>query len=545
MRNVAVVLLLAFSLAWPALAAPSDSAAGVNELRQQMEALLKQVAAQNERIRALETRLGAPAVASSTESTAAPGAPPPVAAGQPAAEQTPATGNLAPRAADNALERHRGLMLGDRVKLGGYGSMRLETAKGGLPTSMTFRRFVLTTDAQITDRLRVHSETEFERLWGIEVEKRAARNAGGLTFQQEVEGNAGGEISIEQIWGQYNFHPDHGLRFGVVLPPLGRFNILHDDDYWDIPRRTLVDRDAPVIPVKSAWREMGIGLVGGTPAGATGRLNYEFYVLNGSRLDFNLEHTLQTRTPRRNKLELESELGMFSGAFNGTDGMAAVAYRLAYSPTLAGEIAVSGYHGRYAPGYFTFKPWLNSAALDGKWKHRNFEAEGEFVYSSFGRLQGVLNNFANLAFVSSAETTSSEAANLETEIEMDLGGLARTRYGFWTDLKYHWRPAWMKRTFLGRPFEDAQLIPIVRYERVWLNGQVNEIAFSGGQLTSVDRENLQQDRVIAGISYRPVPQFSIQAAFERNRRVNGSRLVFPAVDRNSTNGFLLGMAFAF
>src|SRR2546428_7878628 len=41
---------------------------------------------------------------------------------------------------------------------------------------------------------------------------------------------------------------EQAIRAGIVLPPLGRFNILHDDDYWDLPRRTLVDRDAPVVP---------------------------------------------------------------------------------------------------------------------------------------------------------------------------------------------------------------------------------------------------------------------------------------------------------
>src|SRR5262249_38348686 len=159
------------------------------------------------------------------------------------------------------------------------------------------------------------------------------------TFRQAIEGNAGGEVAIEQVWGQYNFYRDHGVRFGVVLPPLGRFNILHDDDYWDVPRRTLVDRDAPVVPVKVAWRELGLGLVGGGAVGTTGRLDYQFYVLTGSRLGFNLEHILQTRTPRRNKLETESEVGLSSGAFDGSDGAAAISYRLAYSPSLAGEIA--------------------------------------------------------------------------------------------------------------------------------------------------------------------------------------------------------------
>ena len=39
------------------------------------------------------------------------------------------------------------------------------------------------------------------------------------------------EISLEQAWGQFDFAAKHGVRAGIVLPPLGRFNILHDDDW--------------------------------------------------------------------------------------------------------------------------------------------------------------------------------------------------------------------------------------------------------------------------------------------------------------------------
>ena len=64
-------------------------------------------------------------------------------------------------------------------------------------------------------------------------------------------------------------------------------------------------------------------------------------------------------------------------------------------------------------------------------------------------------------------------------------------------------------------------------------------------VTGLTREDLQQDRWTAGVSYRPALQFAIQAAFEHNRKINGSRLIFPAIDQNSTNGLILGMSFAF
>lgn len=443
--------------------------------------------------------------------------------------------------------------LGDHVVVGGYGSMRFEAndlsggelMPSGPANGFTFRRFVLTTDAKITDRLRVYTETELERLHGIEVEKSAAATAGGVQLKQEVEGNSGGEVALEQAWGQYNFAENHGVRAGIILPPLGRFNIFHDDDYWDLPRRTLVDRDGPVTPVKTAWRELGAGLAGGFNLGRTGKLDYQFYVVNGATLDFNLESVAQTRFPSRNKLALEGEFGLASGAFDGSQGARALTWRAAFSPSLAGEFALSGYHGRYTPDYLGISEPVNSLGFDYKWRRGPFEFEGEAIYTSLGRLRRVVDSFAGRVLNSSAETFRSENRELESEIEFELGSLARTRYGFWTDFKYHWRPAWLKRTFLGRPFDDPHFIPILRYERIWLNRNLEELTFAEGAVTSLETGDLEQDRTSLGLSYRPVRNFAMQFVYERNRRVNGRTLIFPRVDAAATNGLVTGMVFSF
>lgn len=444
-------------------------------------------------------------------------------------------------------------LIEERVTLGGYGSMRFEANNaspgqfipGGSGNGFTFRRFVLTTDTRLTPRLRIYSETEFERLLEIEVEKRASAEAGGLKFTHETEGNSGAEVAIEQMWGQYDFAESHGLRFGVVLPPLGRFNILHDDDYWDLPRRTLVDRDAPVVPVPVAWRELGAGLVGSFNLPRSTKLDYQFYVLNGTTLNFDLESVVQTRSPQRNKLELESEMKLASGAVDGSQGVRALGWRAAFSPTLAGEVALSGYHGRYTPDFLSVREPLNSFGLDWKWRVRGFETEGEFIHTSLGGMGRVLEDLAAKARRSSAETSSAEAAQLETEIELDINNLARTRYGFWMDFKYHWRPQFMRNSFLGRSFEDPQIIPILRYERVWLNRHLNGFSFADQRITRLDQENLSQDRLSLGINYRPVAQFGLQIAYEHNQRRRGSRLIFPVVPDRSTDGVLAGMTFAF
>lgn len=497
-------------LVWITLATPVTRAADAEteSLKIQMQALITRIEAQERELAELKDAQRALLERLEKKATPAPPAAPITAAAVPETRNS----------------------LADHLKIGGYGSVRFETNDApGSAAGFTFRRFVLTTDARLSSRLRVHSETEFERLHSIEVEKKV-NAGGGLELEQTVEGNSGGEISMEQMWGQYNFAENHGIRAGVVLPPLGRFNILHDDDYWDLPRRTLVDRDAAVIPVKSAWRELGAGLVGGFNLGRGAKLDYEFYLLNGATLDFNLESALRPGGVVGSIGEFE----LTSGAFDGSQKARAIAWRTSLSPTLAGEFAFSGYHGRYTPNYLGAGEPLNSLGFDYKWRHRAFEIEGEAIYSSFGRTRRVLEAFARTALDSETAAT-----------ELELTGLARTRYGFWNDFKYNWRPAFLKRSFLGRTFDDPRLIPILRYERVWLNDMVEELAFQNGAITDLDMDNLAQERISLGLSYRPMRSFGIQFAYEHNRRVKGRQLIFPRVPVNATNGLLTGMVFSF
>ena len=441
--------------------------------------------------------------------------------------------------------------LGERVRIGGYGSVRFEAnsiggerfVPGGSAKGFTFRRFVLTTDTRLSDRLRLYTETEFERLLEIEVERKVESTAGGLQFEQGLEGTNGGAIELEQAWAQFDLSKNHGFRFGVVLPPVGRYNINHDDDYWDLPRRTLTDRDAPVLPVKSAWRELGAGLVGHGNVGERGRIDYQVYLLGGATLDFAMNQINQTSGSQPGRLVSEAEVGLTSGAFDGTKSTQAVGYRLAYSPRLGSEIALSGYHGRYTPDFLPVSEAVHVIGLDGNFKRRAFEVEGEMIVSDFGNVRNVLAAFARRAFASSVE--SSGNGSLVSEIQFSLEGLARRRYGFWTDAKYHWRPDFLKKTFLGRGFEDPVLIPIVRYEHIWLKDLVTDLSFDQGILTELDQENRSQDRLTVGISYRPVPSFAFQLAYEHNQRRSGSRLIYPAVPLKSTNGLLVGMSFGF
>jgi hypothetical protein len=513
---------------------------------------------------------GTPVALSSTAPATVPStAVPPQDAGQiPGQGQTDKGLYLGLSAGPPGQRYARGL-LGDTVKIGGYGSFRFESNNidlgpriGSLPpvqrgfNAFDFRRFVLTLDATPVERLRVYTELEFERFNELEVERtaipenRGTQNRAGTRFIEEVEGQDGSEIAMEQMWVQYDFARSLGLRMGVILPPVGRFNILHDDDYWDLPRRPLVDRGGPVLPVKSAWRELGAGLVGNLPLGQ-GYLDYQIYGVGGAKIDFAMEKVVSLRQGR-NLLELEPELSFASGPFNGTDPTDSLTWRVALSPKLGSEIAFSGYHGRYTPGFLNVDSSVHSLAVDGKLTLGRFEAEGEFVYTDFGRMEAVLEDVARQAVDAAAETSSAETATLESEVAAEFAGpFTNQRFGYWVDFKYRFWPRFLSQTVLGRGFENPQLIPIVRFERIWFNDFVRQFSFAGGRISNFQRENMEQQRISIGLTYRPTVSVAFTGAYEHNQRIQGSTLIFPRVlglgrvPDKSYDALVLGASFGF
>src|SRR3990172_8843637 len=229
----------------------------------------------------------------------------------------------------------------DQTKIGAYGSIRYGTSSlDDLHNTFTFRRFVLTTDSPIAERLRAYLELEFERFTELELERRTFPTAGGLRVEQAIEGSNKSEISLEQAWMQYDIADWLKFRGGAVLVPLGRFNINHDDNRWDLPRRSLVDRGVPVLLSTSAWDELGFGFLGDVSLTENALLNYQVFVMNGVSLDSEFEEIAQTRDPRRDKVAFEVELSPSTGSFaSDVKDSKAVAGRLALSPALGHEIA--------------------------------------------------------------------------------------------------------------------------------------------------------------------------------------------------------------
>lgn len=438
----------------------------------------------------------------------------------------------------------------EQTKVGSYGSLRYGTSNlEDLHNSFTFRRFVLTVDSPIAERLKANMELEFERFTQLELEKKLSRRSGGgLTSEQAIEGNDKSEISLEQAWMQYDIYDWLRFRAGAVLVPLGRFNINHDDNRWDLPRRSLVDKGSPVLPTTAAWPELGAGFLGDIPIGNAGKLTYQWYVMNGVALNSEIEQIGETRAGETAQLVYEVKLQPSRGTFsNDVKKGKAFGTRWAYSPSLDAEIGASLYWGRYTPDFLPNKP-VFSFALDGKKNWGPFEIEAQYVNTRWSGVREVAQGLARRAINSASEA---EIDDVETEVEFELANLADRKQGYWLDFRYRFWPEFLSRTMLGSRFSNPQLIATFRAEQVWFSGLLNSLEFADGAITGSKFSDRLLNRFTLGLTYRPVPLVALQLAYEYTRTNQGKSLsavtnFLPARDgENVQNAVLMGMTFGF
>ena len=466
---------------------------------------------------------------------------------EPAAPAVSAAPATAPSATAEAGPPSAKPSLLERVQIGGYGSVRFEANSArDQNATFTLRRLVLTADAAIAPRLHSYFELEFERFRELELERKVVSENGGLTIRQSVDGSDQSAIELEQAWLEYELARALKIRAGAVLVPLGRFNLNHDDDRWDLPRRSLVDRGAPVLPVAAAWDELGAGVNGEVPLGEQGLLGYQLYVMNGAVLQPDVESVLQSVSAEGGREKaFEAEFSTKSGTFgNDFKDSKAVAARLSYSPRLGQEIAGSFYRGRYTPSFLPGES-ITAFAVDGLSLHGPFEVEAEYVHADFGDVDRVARAFAARAV---ADEVALSGENLSSNLEFALKSLADTRHGYWVEGRYRFRPAWLKESIFGRDFEDPVLTAVVRGEQVWLDGLLRSLAFSGGQVSALSKADRRIDRLTIGGSYRPVPLVAFQLAYEFTHVDEGGLAEvtnFLDTEESKAHAVLVGAAFGF
>lgn len=235
-----------------------------------------------------------------------------------------------------------------RTAVGGYmeAVWKLERTEG-VTEEATFeaRRFNLFTFSHISDRARFFAEIEFEH--GSE------------------------EINIEFAAIDFEIHPSVVFRGGIILSPLGKFNLTHDSPLNELTDRPIVSTQ--VIP--TALSEAGMGLYGSFFPSAESRLTYELYAVNGFNDGVVLAGTGTRISDGRGDV--------------GEDNNPAPSFvgRVSYSPIEGAEIGASvhtGPYNRYKVDEFFIDERRNLTILSADWEYNggDFDLLGEFAHAS-------------------------------------------------------------------------------------------------------------------------------------------------------------------
>ncbi|MGQ0767164.1 MAG: hypothetical protein ACT4OZ_16065 [Gemmatimonadota bacterium] len=198
--------------------------------------------------------------------------------------------------------------LAGRTAIGGYAEAHARWSRvEGLNEGTVFeaRRFNIFTSTSVSDFVRVGAELEVEE--------------------------GGEEIKLEFAAIDVRIHPALNLRGGMLLSPLGRFNLSHDSPLNEFTDRPVVSTDMLGV----ALSEPGLGAFGQFPFGRNGRFTYELYATNGFHSGLIDDSEDGTRIP----------LGR--GNHEDNNGSPAFVGRVAWSPRPGIEAGLSGHHGAY------------------------------------------------------------------------------------------------------------------------------------------------------------------------------------------------------
>lgn len=237
--------------------------------------------------------------------------------------------------------------LGKHIAIGGYIDMEFEWTEGGGNT-FDQHRFIPFIYAEVTDRLHVSSEIEFEH--------------GG-----QVPGN--GEIKLEYATMDFSFTEAFKFRGGVILSPLGAFNLLHDSPLNDLTERPTVSRQ--IIP--STLSESGMGFLGTFYPSDQAVATYEVYLVNGFNDNvINSAGQLRIRSGRGSQEKDNNKNKALVGRFG-------------FSPRLGINLGASFHTGKYDA---SDNNRLTILALDTKMTHHIFELQGEYAHASANGVSG-------------------------------------------------------------------------------------------------------------------------------------------------------------
>lgn len=330
--------------------------------------------------------------------------------------------------------------------------------------SFTTFRMVPFIYADITDRVKFATEIEFER--------------GGPNAP--VSGDGGVNLEFAQI--DYLVTEAFNLRAGILLMPVGKFNLLHDSPLNDLVDRPMVSR----LIIPSTWFDAGAGIYGTLYPTRLSKLDYEVYAVNGMSENDN-------KKPSDDQ-GLRDVKGSIS---RDRDASKAIVGRVAFSPMLGIEVAGSGYHGQWKrPVGSAAAGNIDLFAVDWTLQRGPFEVIGESAWA---------------------------------RISQNGTGPAGMR-GYYIQGNYHFMPEWLKKLAPTHFTEASTFTAVIRWEDVDTDTDDRTRLQASG-----NRGELQ--RLTIGINFRPIEDTVFKFDWQFNTQQNARGLTPSANPNFNTSGF--------
>jgi len=329
--------------------------------------------------------------------------------------------------------------IGAKTAVGGYVEGNTNSfVSDGIPEGFSFelRRFNVFLFSNISERIRLISELEFEH--GTE------------------------EIALETALIDYEINPSLVFRAGIILPPIGAFNVNHDSPQWEFVERPLVSTE--IIP--STLSEVGGGIHGKFfPGNLT--ISYDAYLTNGIGDGVVLNDRQVTRIAGGKREDQFAEDNNGVPAFSG---------RLGIGNYELGEIGFSVYTGIYNTyivegDQVDEKRRLSIYALDYSTQIWKAELKGEIAYAEI---------------------------DLQDNLDEMFG---ERQWGGHLDIIL---PVWQPTLF---GIDKSVLNAVLRLERLDLN--IGEFSSTGQSIGN------EITAVVPGISFRPTPETVFRFNFIR------------------------------
>ncbi|GMV80820.1 MAG: hypothetical protein AMXMBFR7_20040 [Planctomycetota bacterium] len=353
------------------------------------------------------------------------------------------------------------------VSLGGYTEFTY-VDRGDTLSRFDQLRTVLELGAQLHENIQFYMELEHEH---------------GAVIKGS--GTTEGELELEQAWVDFKLMDEAVFRAGVILVPVGRYNLYHEAWANNLVDRPLISRR--ITP--TTWWEEGVGFHGQALDTDWLGISYEAYLFNPGRAD------RVTVGGGFRDLRLNGDVPIY-------DSNKAGAFRVAFEPARSApwladhlEVGISGYLSGFSGVNGLFDD-------DG-------DPNSDRVY--YDAEDGTVQIWsADLTFERGDFGFRGEAAMAHAGPGRTFRGPGQQAFGFYAEAYYSFWADFLNGTPFGKDvYKDPKLVGAVRFDYVDLSTD------------NFDQRDLR--RVTLGLSYRPIERmvfkFDYQMDFSPSDRV--------------------------